>query len=79
MGIMVDYEEHRRRMIDEVSAFVTWGLANPDKVRWIPRRRVGTGGFSKRLQYVFWGGVLRDLPLAPLDVVRRFIRWARPF
>jgi len=51
---MVDWEEHRRRMIAEVSAFITWGLANPDKVRRIPRKRLGTGGFSRTMQRVFW-------------------------
>ena len=73
---MVDFEEHRRRMIAEVSAFITWGLANPDKVRRIPRKRVGHGGFSRTMQAVFWHGVLGTVRIAPTDVVRRFLRWA---
>ena len=43
---MLDYDEHRRHIIAEMSAFITWGLANPAKVRWIPRKRIGEGGFS---------------------------------
>jgi len=74
---MFDYDENRRRMIDEMSAFITWGLANPDKVRWIPRHRVGSGTFSKAMQQVFWGAVLGSSRSVPADVVRRFIRWAR--
>jgi len=73
---MLDYEEYRRRMIAEVSAFITWGLAHPDKVRWIPRHRVGSGAFSRAMQQVFWGGVLGGSRAAPADVVRRFLRWA---
>jgi hypothetical protein len=73
---MVDYDEHRRRMIAEVSAFIDWGLAHPDQVRWIPRRRVETGGFSRTLQRVFWHNVLAGSEAAPRQIIRRFLRWA---
>jgi hypothetical protein len=73
---MFDYEEHRRRMIAEVSAFIEWGLAHPDEVRRIPRRRVGTGGFSRTMSKVFWHGVLGTGEVAPREVLRRFLRWA---
>jgi len=73
---MMDLDEHRRLMIDEVSAFITWGLAHPEKVRRIPRRRIGEGGFSRTMQTVFWHGVLGTVRIAPRDVVRRFLRWA---
>jgi hypothetical protein len=72
---MVDYEEHRRHMIAEMSAFIEWGLAHPDKVRWIPRKRIGTGGFSRTMSRLFWHGVFRSMPPAPKDVLRRFLRW----
>jgi len=39
-------------MIAEVSAFITWGLAHPDAVRQIPRRRVGDGFVSRTMQVV---------------------------
>jgi len=74
---MVDYQEHRRRMIAEVSAFIEWGLANPAKVRWIPCKRMGTGGFSRTMSQVFWRGVFGAVEAAPNDVLRRFLRWAR--
>ena len=74
---MLEIEEHRRRMIAEVSAFITWGLANPDKVRAIPRKRIGTGGFSRKIQYLFWRGVFRTADVANRDLLRRFLRWAR--
>jgi hypothetical protein len=73
---MVDWEEHRRRMIAEVSAFITWGLAHPDRVRRIPRKRLGKGGFSRTMQRVFWKGVLGTVDIAPQHIVRRFLRWA---
>ena len=74
---MLEIEEHRRRIIAEVSAFITWGLANPDKVRRIPRKRVGTEGFSRTMQQVFWRGVFGAAEVANRDVLRRFLRWAR--
>jgi hypothetical protein len=73
---MLDYEEHRRRMIAEVSAFIEWGLANPDRIRWIPRKRVGAGSFSRTMSNVFWHSVFGAAEMAPKDVVRRFLRWA---
>jgi hypothetical protein len=74
---MSDYEEHRRRMIAEVSAFIEWGLAHPDQVRWIPRKRIGTGGFTQTMQRVFWNRVLGTAEMVPHDILRRFLRWAR--
>jgi len=74
---MVELDEHRRRMIAEVSAFITWGLAHPDAVRRIPCRPVGDGGFSQTMQRVFWQGVFAAADMARGDVVRRFLRWAR--
>ena len=73
---MIDEQEHRRRIIAEVSAFINWGLAHPDQVRWIPRKRMGSGGFSRTLQRVFWHGVFKATDAVPHDVVRRFLRWA---
>jgi len=74
--MLADYDEHRRRMIAEVSAFIEWGLAHPDQVRWIPRKRIGAGGFSQSMGRVFWHGVFGAAELAPRDVLRRFLRWA---
>ena len=74
---MVDYDEYRRRMIAEVSAFITWGLANPTQVRWIPRKRVGDGGFSQAMQRVFWYGVFGVAEVAPREILRRFLLWAK--
>jgi hypothetical protein len=73
---MVDYDEHRRRMIAEVSEFINWGLAHPHEVRWIPRKRVGDGGFSHAMQRVFWGAVFGAGDVAPRQLLRRFLRWA---
>ena len=72
---MMDLDEHRRRMIAETSAFITWGLANPDQVRWIPRKRVGEDGFSPTMQSVFWFQVLGAAQIASGDILRRFLRW----
>ncbi|HUU92268.1 MAG TPA: hypothetical protein VM238_13800 [Phycisphaerae bacterium] len=74
---MLELEDHRRRIIAETSAFITWGLANPDKVRRIPRKRIGTGEFSRTMQYLFWRGVFGSADVASRDLVRRFLRWAR--
>jgi len=64
-------------MIAEVSAFITWGLAHPDQVRRIPRKRVGTGGFSWTMQQVFWAQVFTATGTVNVDLFRRFVRWVR--
>jgi len=64
-------------MIAEVSAFITWGLAHPDQVRRIPRKRLGTGGFSKTIQRVFWTQVFTATQVVNVDAFRRFVRWVR--
>jgi len=74
---MLELEEHRRRMIAEVSAFITWGLRNPDKVRRIPRKRLGTGGFSKAMQRVFWTKVFAATDAVSVDRLRRLVQWIR--
>ncbi|MBM4018740.1 MAG: hypothetical protein FJ288_10500 [Planctomycetes bacterium] len=70
------YDEYRRRMIAETSAFITWGLAHPDRVPRIPRRPVGDGAFSRAMQQSFWFAALGTLEIAPASVIRRFLRWA---
>jgi len=74
---MLELEEHRRRMIAEVSAFIEWGLKHPDKVRRIPAKRIGTGGFSRTMQRVFWTHVFAATDTVNVDVFRRFVRWVR--
>ena len=74
--MLYDFEEDRRRMIAETSAFITWGLAHPRDVPVIPRKRVEDGGFSIAMSRSFWFAVLGTEDIAPLTVVRRFIRWA---
>jgi hypothetical protein len=74
---MIDaWDEHRRRMIAETSAFLTWGLAHPDQVPRIPRRPVEAGGFSRAMTCVFWHAVLGSTEIAPRHILRRFLRWA---
>jgi hypothetical protein len=74
---MLDYDEHRRRMIAETSAFIEWGLAHPDEVRWIPTKRVSDGGFSGAMSRVFWAGVFGASAVAPSHLVHRFLQWVR--
>ena len=74
---MFDYDDHRRRMIAETSAFIEWGLAHPDEVRWIPTKRVSDGGFTSAMSRVFWAGVFGVSGMAPGDLVHRFLRWVR--
>jgi tryptophan 2,3-dioxygenase len=48
------FSRWREQMIEETQRFIEWGLQHPDKVEWIPRHRVGQGGFSERVKNVFW-------------------------
>jgi len=69
----LDYDEDRQRMIDEVSYFITWGLRNPDKVRAIPTRPVGSGAFSERLTFVFWTPILGESISRPISWLRSLL------
>ena len=48
------FEQWRQRMLADTGRFIEWGLANPDKVEWIPRHQVGRGAFSERVKHLFW-------------------------
>ena len=74
--MLYDFDEDRRRMIDETSAFIEWGLAHPREVPNIPRKRLDEGGFSRAMTRAFWYAALGTAEIAPLTVVRRFVRWA---
>jgi hypothetical protein len=73
---MLEIEDYRRKMLAETSAFIEWGLRNPDKVPRIPRRRVGEGGFSKAMRVAFWGRVFSLNRMAPRQLLKRFLWWA---
>ncbi len=48
----------RRRMIAETEDFIKDGLTHPEKSVYIPRREVGTGGWSVAFASVFWSQLL---------------------
>lgn len=48
----------RRRMIQETEEFIKDGLLHPEHSVYIPRREVGTGGFSVAFASVFWSQLL---------------------
>lgn len=48
----------RRRMIQETEEFIKHGLAHPEQAVYIPRREVGTGGWSVAFASVFWSQLL---------------------
>jgi hypothetical protein len=48
----------RRRMIQETEEFIDDGLHHPDRCVYIPRREVGTGGWSIAFASVFWSQLL---------------------
>ncbi|MGC8560454.1 MAG: hypothetical protein ACP5O1_07215 [Phycisphaerae bacterium] len=54
------YEQFRRRLLDETSAFIEWGLKNPHRVPRIPTHPVGLGQFSQRIKTVFWNYVFEQ-------------------
>jgi hypothetical protein len=54
------WEEYRKRMLDETSRFIEWGLRHPELVTWIPTKLAGDGGFPHRVAEWYWGTVLSD-------------------
>ncbi|MBN2583797.1 MAG: hypothetical protein JXL80_12085 [Planctomycetes bacterium] len=69
----LSYDESRRQMAAETSAFIAWGLAHPDQVRWIPKRPIETGNFSRQATFVFWMPVLGLSMQRPLTWLRRVL------
>lgn len=64
------WEQYRRRMLDETSRFIEWGLANPEQVVGIPARPVGSKGFAPGMSQWFWQTVLCE---RPTDRMRRWL------
>ncbi len=48
------WEQHRKRMLDETSRFIEWGLKHPELVIEIPAKRVCDGGFPRAIGAWFW-------------------------
>lgn len=48
----------RRRMVHETEEFINDGLRHPEHCVYIPRKKVGTGGWSVRFASVFWSQLL---------------------
>jgi len=51
-------DEYRKRMLEETSRFIEWGLRHPDLVVWIPVKPTDQGGFPPGVGSWFWGTVL---------------------
>lgn len=56
------WDQHRKRMLDETSRFIEWGLKHPDLIIEIPAKPVGEGGFPRAMGAWFWGIVLSTNP-----------------
>jgi hypothetical protein len=54
------WQEHGRRMLEETSRFIEWGLAHPDQVVWIPAKPVHSGGYPRQVADWFWATVLSE-------------------
>ena len=51
---------HRKRMLDETSRFIEWGLRHPELVIRIPTKPAGEDGFPRRVADWYWDTVLSD-------------------
>lgn len=54
------WQEYRRRMLEETSRFIEWGLRHPELTVEIPAKRVGTGGWPQRVAEWFWATALAE-------------------
>ena len=54
------WEQHRKRMLDETSRFIEWGLKHPELVVEIPVKPASEGGFPAKVGLWFWDVVLSD-------------------
>jgi len=54
------WEQYRKRMLDETSRFIEWGLRHPDQVIEIPIKPAEDGGFPAGVGQWFWSVALCD-------------------
>lgn len=52
------WEQYHRRILEETSRFIEWGLRHPELVIEIPVKPAGEGGFPAKVGEWFWGIVL---------------------
>ena len=48
------WEAYRKRMLDETSRFIEWGLKHPELVMEIPAKRADDRGFPRQVAEWFW-------------------------
>ena len=63
------WDIYRRRMLEETSRFIEWGLHHPDEVIEIPVKPADEGGFPAQVGQWFWAVVLAE---RPSDKIRRW-------
>lgn len=73
-GSRESWQDMRKRMLDETSRFIEWGLAHPDEVIEIPAKPVGMGGFPREVADWFWNTVLTGTPTATMTKWRNILR-----
>ncbi len=54
------WEAYRKRMLDETSRFIEWGLKHPEEIVEIPVKPDGEGGFPPGVGQWFWNVVLAE-------------------
>lgn len=60
---------YHRRMLEETSRFIEWGLHHPEEVIEIPFKPADEGGFPAQVGQWFWAVVLSE---RPTDRMRRW-------
>jgi hypothetical protein len=63
------WAEYRKRMLEETSRFIEWGLHHPELVIEIPIKPAAHGSFPAKVGAWFWGVVLSE---RPTDKIRRW-------
>lgn len=53
--------EHRIRMVEQSSRFLSWALRHSERMPRIPRICAGSGGFSRNMKRAFWGHALEKI------------------
>jgi len=65
----LSWEQYRKRMLQETSRFIEWGLHHPEEIIEIPIKPAEEGGFPAGVGQWFWGVVLTE------NVTDRIRRW----
>lgn len=73
LAMRESWQTYRKRMLDETSRFIEWGLKHPELVMEIPVKPASEGSFPAEVGTWFWGVALSSSQDSWVQRWRRFL------